>query len=532
MLDDNLPTFFLKPHGKAKDSAHQQPVYFSFEGSEPSPTYTIQHGNTPNAYALGLFDSYNPDVLYGEVLAKPAWTHPTLNAEDIRANTPLQPTLPSSFDVQLYEPAQTVRINIKEGKWGGSDSYEFSVPETSFRVPSASVLDHSQSGPAELEITPRLNFVWRKESKLSRDLTCYMTGRSTDSLTAMKQKRSKRDPDIAVALWRQLRELTIYEPNLQRMELEDPKGFEVVLLLSAVVIKDLYMTSKDVRQTFNITSDSSRKLSSGGRKLSNPPPPTTAPKPPHLQRPPQPSHTFPPDIKHAPPTAPSRPSIPTTSSPTPLDPETATLRAQTEHEATQARQSRERAEEAETQRLRAMVEAEAREAERKNAELERETQRLRRQYGVQSLPTETRGGQMNSGRHRHHGGGGGSAGYGAAGGNYLQPIPQGRPSHPQQLSRPAARPSAAQSTPKLGSNGLYSQPSASASGLVMSGANGPGSGGSSGGEGRMGKKKKSFWGLSSSSSSSRGDVAREDEGGLGVDGSGRNRLAKKGSAMW
>ena len=42
-----------------------------------------------------------------------------------------------------------------------------------------------------------------------------------------------------------MRELTIYEPNLQRVEMEDPKGLEVVLLLSAVVIKDLYFSPKE-----------------------------------------------------------------------------------------------------------------------------------------------------------------------------------------------------------------------------------------------------------------------------------------------
>jgi hypothetical protein len=82
------------------------------------------------------------------------------------------------------------------------------------------------------------------------------------------------------------------------------------------------------------------------------------------------------------------------------------------------------------------------------------------------------------------------------------PQPHGRPSS----SGPSG------SGGRLGSNGLYINPSASASAVVMSGANlGPGPGAL-----RPQKKKSSFFGLRSSSD----------------DGEQKKRLAKKSSAMW
>ncbi|KAI4741326.1 hypothetical protein E4T45_15015, partial [Aureobasidium sp. EXF-8846] len=206
----------------------------------------LRHGDpatSRNCYAAGLFDCYNPEVLYGEVLIKPEWSHPSLSQEEIRRNggvpPPPMPILPSQFTVQLYNPDLQVTVTQKPGSWGGSASYEFSLPQLVFRTPSASTLDRTQDDPGASLVTPKLNFVWRKESKLAKDLTAYMTGKSTDEVV----KKKHRDPDIIVGLFRSLRELTVYEPNLYRVELEDPKGLELVLLLSAAVIKDLYFSS-------------------------------------------------------------------------------------------------------------------------------------------------------------------------------------------------------------------------------------------------------------------------------------------------
>lgn len=515
MLDENLPAFFLKP---SSNGGNQRDFFLSYHGSEPAPAYVVCGADPAspahkNCYGAGLVDAYNPETCFGEVLARPGWTQPTLSAEELRRNggvpPPPQPVLPNEFTVQLYNPDQQIRIELKEGKWGGSDHYEFSMPVSSFRTPSASTLDRGQSDPASLAITPKVHFAWRKESKLSKDLTCFVTGSSTDVLT---KKKSKRDPDIAIALWRSLRELTIYEPNLTRLDIEDPKGLEVVLLLSAVVIKDLYFGSKEhMREIFNISDvPSERKLSGGGRKLSNPQqthsiagaPNPLASHPIQHQQPQRYPQRSPNDMKRSslprlqttPPGSSSRPGAPPIADPRAqweLDAETARLKAQAEAEAREERRrrrDREKADEAEAKRLQRMVEEEDRQARRKQADIDKETERLRKVYGVQPIPQ--RPGpppQANSSSSR------------------LQPIPQRSQLNlmpPQQPARP-----------RVGSNGLYVNPAASSSAVMMSGANPnalnvPAA--------NKPAKKKSFFGLRSASD----------------DAEGQRKLSKKSSAMW
>ncbi|TKA43975.1 hypothetical protein B0A55_13359, partial [Friedmanniomyces simplex] len=91
MLDDNLPTFFLK--ASTSGAKHQQNFFLSHHGSEPAPAYVLQHADPAslspahkNCYAAALFDSYNPEILFGEVLARPGWTQPTLSQEEIKRN--------------------------------------------------------------------------------------------------------------------------------------------------------------------------------------------------------------------------------------------------------------------------------------------------------------------------------------------------------------------------------------------------------------------------------------------------------------
>jgi hypothetical protein len=263
-----------------------------------------------------------------------------------------------------------------------------------------------------LATTPKLNFVWRKESVLSKDLTCFMVGKSTDT---WDKRKARKDPDIAIALWRSMRELTLYEPNLQRLELEDPKGLEVVLLLSAIAIRDLYFTSKEhVRELFNVgDANTNRKLSAGGRTLSDDHPKQFVPGAPSSQGPP-PLPVHPHDSKqhpgngshNAPPPLPG-PRPPPLADPRSrweLEAETARLKAEAEAEAKKLQKDRlkkekadeaerkrllyifeqeklakERADEAERLRLLKIVEQEERE---RQAAIDRETERLRQEYGV------------------------------------------------------------------------------------------------------------------------------------------------------
>ena len=424
--------------------------------------------------------------------------------------------MPNEFVVQLYNPDQQIRVEVKSSLFG-SDSYEFSMPQDVFRAPSTSSLDKGQSDPASLATTPRISFVWRKESKFNKDLTCFMTGKSTDT----KKKSSRKDPDITVGLWKSKGELTIYEPNLSRVDMEDPKGLEVVMLLTAVVIKDLYLSTKDqVRELFSLSDSPARKLSGGGRRISNPKstysivgaPNPLASHPVNQQQlagartPNEIKRNSLPKLQTTPPQASSASRPPPMADPRAqweLDAETARLKAQVDAEQRQAahqRREREKAEDAEHRRLKKMYEEEQKAERRRQAEVEKETERLRKQYGVQPIPQRPNisAGRQQSRPHNNNN-------------NYLQPIPQGGIPPPQP-----ARPSG------MGSNGLYVQPSTSSSAVFMSGGNPNGSSLNVPGAGfqKPAKKKSSFFGLRSLS----------DDGGLAVEN--QRRLAKKGSAMW
>ncbi|KAH5294746.1 hypothetical protein HBI12_220660 [Parastagonospora nodorum] len=299
MLDENLPTFFLKP--STDKLKHHESYYFTQNGSDPDAQYALHHidpssNDAKNTYAVALFDSYRPDILFGEVLAKPGWTHPTLSQEEIRKNggvpPPPQPIYPTEFAIQLYNPDTQVIVKQQTTKWSSTISWEFSIPQITFRMPSNSDLDRTQIDPSTDVNTPRVNFAWRKEGRMGKDLTCYMTGKSTD-LTGKKAKKSK-EPDIAVALFSGLREMSIMEPNLYRVEIEDYKGLEVALLLSAAVIRDLFFG--DPREQFHVSDVAARKNSGGvrTRKGSSPvqgahiTPPVMTPQPP-----PPPAYTGP-----------------------------------------------------------------------------------------------------------------------------------------------------------------------------------------------------------------------------------------------
>ena len=242
------------------------------------------------------------------------------------------------------------------------------MPQESFRKPSTSALDRTQSDPTASEITPKLGFRWKKEGKLSKDYVLSLSGKSTNPDGS---KRRNREPDITIALFRHFKEITIYEPNLSRVEMEDPKGLEVVLLLGAIVIREVY--NSPMPETFNITEPPRRHSSSSS---SHRPPPTSNPH----------SNTsLPPRRNHQP--SISTPSIPTqpSSRPPPTDPrsqweldaETARLRKQLEAEERQ----RKKAEAAETKRVKRMLEEEERRAREKQKEIDRETERLKKLYG-------------------------------------------------------------------------------------------------------------------------------------------------------
>jgi len=417
--------FFLKPSSDALK--HHEAFYYTQHRSDPEAQYALHHvdpdsNSARNTYAAALFDSHYPDILYGEVLAQPGWTQPTLSQEEIRKNgglpPPPQPIFPTEFAIQLYNPDQQVLVKEVKTKWSGKVEWEFSMPVTTFRTPSASKLDRGMDDPGADAATPKIKFAWRKEGR--KDLTCYLTGKSTDP-TGKKMKKSK-EPDIAVALFSGLKEITIMESNLYRVEVEDYKGLEVVILLGAAVIRDLFFSN--ARESFHI-SDSSARKNSGvlrGRKGSSPleapsiTPPVLTPQPISqqlpAQRPLQPTKGAAinslynqPSRNYAQRTA--LPQLKTSSQLGPrldpraqweLDAETERLKSEVEAEAREfrrqeelQRRARRKADEEEAKKTRQFLEQEDRqrqaadkERRHRQAEVDRETERLQKQYGTQS----------------------------------------------------------------------------------------------------------------------------------------------------
>ncbi|KAJ6095664.1 hypothetical protein N7486_006410 [Penicillium sp. IBT 16267x] len=354
MLDENLPTFFLKNNSQ---TPQQSTIYHRQHGNEAEPAYSLKYLDptaitSQNRYGVALYDPYVPDIVYGEVAVSPEWTQPSLSADTIRANggtaPPPEPILPTEFTIQLYNPDQQIVIRHQPKTWNKPARWEFEMPQRSFRVPSASTLDRTQSDPAAADVTPKLRFSWRKDGKLSKDLTCLLHGKST---SVAETKNKSREPDITVAIFQGLKELTLYEPNLYRVEMEDFKGLEVVLLLAAVAIRDIFFGL--AKKAFHIIP--------GGTTVANGRPQAAAPgrKSPKAQA----TGAVP-----ARKPEPARPSIANAQSPAP-----------------QVRRKKDELAAQEERKTQELLAAERREQEkarrRKEAELDSETKHLQKLYG-------------------------------------------------------------------------------------------------------------------------------------------------------
>lgn len=325
------------------------------------------------------------------MLIRPEWTQPALPATEVRRNgntvASPEPIIPSDFVIQLYAPDQAIQVRQKPGSWGSSAHWEFELPQHTFRKPSASDLDRIQSDPATTETTPKINFRWKRDGKLSRDLICLLSGKSTDP-TGIKKKSGSKEPDIAIALFKHSREITIYETNLSRVEMEDFKGLEVVLLLSAAVIKDVFFGN--LREVFNLSTPQKEReglIDEPKTPISNA---LTGAE--HLSQSRRRGHSSPnipsqtqTRLQEGPYSPQFSSSIPNSSQSQPvhhhsqieIDRETARLRAQLEEE----ERSKARAEEAEVRRIKKMLKAEEKEARRRQAEIDKESERLKKIYG-------------------------------------------------------------------------------------------------------------------------------------------------------
>ena len=440
MLDENLPTFIFRPMPDHPSSAV---VYYTRSGSDPAPEYIFRLADPVSkpacrgVYAAALTDPYNSnDVVYGEVAVKPEWQQPTLSAAELReqrehgpdaSGAAPTPRTPDAFVIQLYNPDQSVTVRWTPKTWNKSESWEFEMPIETFRMPSASRLDRGSAdsgqggyGPAGTlsdAFAPKNGFRWKRDGRLgNKDMTCFMLGRTVDyHAPSDKQSISNRrkEPDITVALVKHGRDpaVTIYEPNLQRVDVQDRKGLELVLLLGAQVIRDLYVVPR--ADAFNIEGAAAAAGASGGRRKNS----RTATMsmvglPAGHSGPGGPSNNASSPVAGAPPRRPSSvymtgamPSggptmsaaaIPTTSSSARLAagsvPSAAAIEAETRRLQTMLeREERERQkrEKEEEHRIKKMLEAEEKEQRRREAEIAKETERLRKLYGTdgQDLPS-------------------------------------------------------------------------------------------------------------------------------------------------
>ncbi|KAL2889706.1 hypothetical protein HOO65_020248 [Ceratocystis lukuohia] len=396
MLDENLPTF----RGRQSAENPLNTLYsFTHHGSTPSPEFLLRRPDptlpeAKNKYAVALADPILNDVIYAEVLITPEWKQSS--ALDGVSGGTTDPTPPENINLQLYNPDQTVVLRQVPGSWGRGGSWDFELPTVSFKKPTTSQIDREAvAGPAARDLIPRLTFRWKRE-RLSKGMTCYLVGKTED---AGPGRRGTKEPDITVALAEQGRNgetlVALYEPNMRRVELEDRKGFDMLLLLSLEVIRDLFLNPKD---PYNLDGRNGRgrrasQPVAGTALNSHPPFANTAPDAAEKRAEAgQPCKTPPPPKGSTPPTTTSSSVRPSTKSKTPppirqtqaeIDAETERLKAMVEQEERE-RQERERLrrKEREREEKRRQEEAERLKRERE-AEVERETERLRRLYGVE-----------------------------------------------------------------------------------------------------------------------------------------------------
>ncbi|KAI1264057.1 hypothetical protein F5Y18DRAFT_428562 [Xylariaceae sp. FL1019] len=371
MLDENFPTFYFK---ETPDSPSSSIVYFTANGSERTDLYFFQKPNPAlptnrNKYEISMHDTLELnlrdkniylEIKYAEVSIAPEFTQPTLSAAEIRQNggvpPPPQPMIPDGFTIQLCQPARQVLVKAEKSTWMGKESFEFEVPQVAFPRLTASRIDREQNDPYANPAAAKIAFQWRRESILSKDMTCYMTG------SCVGGRRSK-EPDITIAMYKHRKGkeslLSLYEPNLRRIEVDDGKGLEVVLLLSLEVIREIYLTPN--QDSFNLDGAPPTR-----RKNSRPIPNGSSASP----RPDAYAMTS--GIGNLSPGA--KPSSPVAQQC--VSPSASRFTPQAERE-------REKRDKAEQKRIKRMLDEEEKERKRRDAEVAKETERLRKEFGME-----------------------------------------------------------------------------------------------------------------------------------------------------
>ncbi|KAF3903184.1 hypothetical protein ABW20_dc0100292 [Dactylellina cionopaga] len=231
----------------ADGDPYHQTVLHSHDFQPAEPAYLKSRSKHPDEYSIALLDAYIPDILFAQVLARPTISTPSLSLDEIRRQNnggpPTLPTitLPTEFTIQLYNPESQVVVRQKSSKWTGS-FWEFTLPRRSFRQPTGSRLDVEVARTSALPPSDVSTFRWRKDGGVvsKTSLRCTMLSAASASGDKHAKKKGGAEPDITVAIMDKLKDVTIYEPSLHRVDVEDKKGLELVLVLTATVIADIY----------------------------------------------------------------------------------------------------------------------------------------------------------------------------------------------------------------------------------------------------------------------------------------------------
>jgi hypothetical protein len=279
--------------------------------------------------------------------------------------------LPAEFTLNLYNPDSSVRVELKHSTLRGN-YWEFSLPKRSFMFPTSSQLDAGYAPP----VSERMVFRWRKEGGvLSRQqLRCTLV--SPGHLPGARGKEKKAgatEPDITLCMYSGVGEkngrgeLVVYESNFRRVDIEDLKGLEMILVLGARVVNDIWFCATAI--SFNTHAISKKKSFSSSTMLLPPTPPVspsngllqagTFPRGHHQQQQFRPT----PSPEKQPPPRPPPPPLPRRD-------------AEAERRRIQAEQDNIR---------RMLVQEEERERERRRERVEAETVQLRREYEQEQI---------------------------------------------------------------------------------------------------------------------------------------------------
>ncbi|CCX29561.1 Similar to hypothetical protein [Tuber melanosporum Mel28]; acc. no. XP_002835387 [Pyronema omphalodes CBS 100304] len=245
-LDENFPTYYFHPLSPTETA-----IKFTISGSPPQQDYTLLRGDVANTYSLSLHDAHFPTILYATLSSTVSLT----------PESPPRIVLPKEFTINLHSPDHSITFTRHASILG--DSWEFTLPCHCFPQPTNSALDTVYAPPV-LDI---LKFRIKKEGGIiSRpQLCCVLAGEGNE-------------PDTVLGMYSLGKnEMVVYESNFRRVELEDRKGLEILMVLGCRVVSEVY--GNDTMRVFNVPQQEGKRRPSAGRATTGTPAPIVGQQP-------------------------------------------------------------------------------------------------------------------------------------------------------------------------------------------------------------------------------------------------------------